>query len=72
MNKYSVYSIAKFTDWRLAASRVWPRSVFHSSQPLAERPIKAMAAMLGLVSRWSRPFAYLDQNRMLVKLKFSG
>ena len=51
MNKYSVYSIAKLTDWRLAASKVWPWSVFHSSQPLAERPIKAM---LGLANRCSR------------------
>jgi len=26
----------------------------HSIQPLAERPITARAAMLGLVNRWSR------------------
>jgi hypothetical protein len=31
-----------------------------------------MAAMLGLANRWSRPFAYPDQHRMLIKLKFSG
>jgi hypothetical protein len=41
-------------DARFRSSSVWPCGVFHSIQPLAERPRMAVAAVLGLANRWSR------------------